>query len=411
MPDERLMIFGASTRAAARSALRAGFRPVCADHFADQDLFESAEVLPLSRYPHGLVAAAASGPAVPWMYTGALENHPRVLKQLALLRRLYGNTAEVVGRVRNPFVVARVLTAAGLPPLPLCSADQPPPRDGRWLLKPRRSAGGRGIHMWDDSPVVVPANRRREPCYFQLRVSGDPYSALYLATSTETVFVGASRQLIGESRLNAAPFAYCGSVGPLHLGESVERQLVRYGQTLGTEFGLRGLFGVDFMLDADSVAWLIEVNPRYTASVEVLETALGISLLGQHVQASSAFDDGDRSRQIVDELQSRLAAARRSRGDQKCGKAVLYAPFALRTPPLADLMRLPALVDQRARIADRPLPGTIVPARAPLCTLLLDNVIGPTGTDGGPQMSGSWVGLFEPALSILEAQLAPNREA
>jgi hypothetical protein len=26
-------------------------------------------------------------------------------------------------------------------------------------------------------------------------------------------------------------------------------------------------------------------------------------------------------------------------------------------------------------------------------------------------MSGSWVGLFEPALSILEAQLAPNREA
>ncbi len=410
MPDERLMIFGASTRAAAQSALRAGFRAVCADHFADQDLFESAEVLPLSSYPHGLVAAAASDPAMPWMYTGALENHPRVLKRLASSRELYGNSAEIVRRVRDPFAVARVLLAAGLPSLPLCSQDQPPPRDGRWLLKPRRSAGGRGIHVWDESSVVIPASRRREPRYFQLRVSGDPYSALYVATATETVFVGASRQLISESRLNAAAFAYCGSVGPLHLGESVERQLVRYGQTLGAEFGLRGLFGIDFMLDADSVARLIEVNPRYTASVEILEAALDVSLLGDHVRASAAFDDADRSRQIADELQTRLASARRFRGDQKHGKAVLYAPFTLRTPCLADLMRLPALVDQRARIADRPLPGTIVPARAPLCTLLVDDVLGFAGTDARPPSPASWVGFFEPALSALEACLGPNRE-
>ena len=149
MRDERLMIFGASTRAAAQSAVRAGFRPLCADHFADEDLFELAEVLPISRYPRGLVEAAKNveqseartvgrghfgrGPTVrehsrdhdssaslahataqvPWIYTGALENHPRLLKKLTALQPLYGNAVDVVTRVRDPFRLARVLTSAG----------------------------------------------------------------------------------------------------------------------------------------------------------------------------------------------------------------------------------------------------------------------------------------------------------
>jgi predicted ATP-grasp superfamily ATP-dependent carboligase len=406
MPDERLMIFGASTRAAAQSAVRAGFRPVCADHFADQDLYELAEVLPLSRYPQGLVATAAAGPSLPWMYTGALENHPRVLEKLASLGSLYGNPADVVARVRDPFAVAHVLRAARLPALPLCPGDQPPPRDGRWLLKPRRSAGGRGIQIWDDLHVDLPARRRREPCYFQWLGSGEPHSALYLATSAQTMLVGVSRQLIGESELGAAPFAYCGSIGPLDVGEALERQMVRCGLVLGSGFGLRGLFGVDFLVDADSIAWPTEVNPRYTASVEVIEAGLGISLLGDHVRASAAFDDAGPSRQLADDLQARLAEARRSNRDRICGKAVVYAPFLLRSPSLTELMRQPGLVERRVRIADRPQPGNVVPARAPLCTLLLDDL---RDLNRRAETAMSWLSHFEPALSALRAQLEPNR--
>src|SRR5580700_5215505 len=316
MTHEPLMVFGASTRAAAQSAVRAGFRPLCADHFADEDLYELAEVLPLSRYPQGLVAAASSaeyetrrasqgclgrGPntsqnagavgrrppgvelahpalRIPWMYTGALENHPRLLRKLAALRPLYGNPAEVVTRVRNPFAVARVLDDVGLPALEHCAGNQLPPRDGRWLLKPHRSAGGRGIQVWDNS-APAPRADRRDPCYFQQRVRGEPHSALYLATSAQTVLIGVSRQLIGETDLNAGPFAYCGSLGPIDLDESLERQIVRYGETIGSEFRLRGLFGIDFVVENDAVAWLTEVNPRYTASAEIFESALGIPLL------------------------------------------------------------------------------------------------------------------------------------
>jgi len=403
MRHERLMIFGASTRAAAQSAVRARLRPLCADHFSDEDLFELAEVLPLTHYPHGLIAAAGSGPPLPWMYTGAIENHPRLLEKLAAIRPLWGNPADVVTRVRDPFAVARVLKDAGLDALRVCPQGQPPPRDGRWLVKPLRGAGGRGIQVWDNS-AALSAGGPRCPYYFQRRAFGEPHSAIYLATPDRTVFIGISRQLVGEPRLNAGEFAYCGSVGPVNIGESVREQVVRCGEVVASEFGLRGLFGIDFVVEDESIAWLTEVNPRYTASVEIFETALGISFLGDHVLASAAFEEADCSRNIADDLQGRLDGARRSGAARICGKAIVYAPFTVRAPSLVEVMRIPAFADNATRIADRPRPGTIVPARAPLCTLLVDDW---KWSSKSPEML---LGGFEPALSALEAHLEPDCE-
>jgi predicted ATP-grasp superfamily ATP-dependent carboligase len=402
MQADRVMIFGASTRAAAQSAARAGLRPICADHFADEDLFEFAEVLPLSLYPHGLLRAAAGRPPLPWMYTGALENQLGLLKKLAVMRPLLGNSADVVARVRDPIKVARALTDAGIRALQVCRQSEPPPRDGGWLLKPLRSAGGRGIRVWDES-AALPSESRREPSYFQERAIGEPHSALYLATSVQIVLVGVSRQLIGESRLNAGPFAYCGSIGPVELDESLERQIAYCGQVIGSRFSLRGLFGIDFVVDAKAVAWLTEVNPRYTASVEIFESALEVPLLGEHMQACVECEDAIRSRQIADELQARLEAVRRSRGGRTCGKVILYAPFTFRAPDSSELMSLPTFA--QTPIADRPRPGTIIPARAPFCTLLIDDL------KLSPKSSGHWLTAFEAPLSALVARLGPGGEA
>jgi len=211
-----------------------------------------------------------------------------------------------------------------------------------------------------------------------------------------------SRQLIGEPDLNAGPFAYCGSLGPIDLDESLERQIVRYGETIGSEFRLRGLFGIDIVVENDAVAWLTEVNPRYAASVEIFESALKLPLMADHVLASAEFDETGRSRQIADDLQARLQAACRARAGRTCGKVVVYAPFTLRAPRLADLMSVAAFSDGRARIADRPQPGTIVPARSPLCTLLIDDL------KWQPKSPGSALTSFEPALSALVARLEPS---
>ena len=303
------MIFGASTRAAAQSAVRAGFRPFCADHFADEDLYELADVLPLSRYPQGLVAAASDdsdirrvgqgrlgrGPTtsqntgtvgqrpptadsahstlrIPWMYTGALENHPRLIKKLgrasAAVRqpgRCGDSRAGSVCR-RSGFHQRRPSRASAVRRESAASTRRP-------VVDQAATQRGRARHSGLGQSAQAPPAGRRDPCYFQQRARGEPHSALYLATSAETVLIGVSRQLIGESRFTAGPFAYCGSIGPVNLDEALQRQIVRVRRDHWVRIPAAGsVWRSTSSWTNDTVAWLTEVNPRYTASVEVFES-------------------------------------------------------------------------------------------------------------------------------------------
>src|SRR4051794_29765033 len=144
-PDEHLLIFGASARAAAFSALRAGLRPWCADLFADADLRACCPAVRLEGpYPDGFAALLETAPAAPWLYTGGLENHPHLVARLAQIRPLWGNDEPALRAAREPENVAGLLRGAGLS-VPRLSSH--PDHSARWLLKPRRGAGGTGIHF------------------------------------------------------------------------------------------------------------------------------------------------------------------------------------------------------------------------------------------------------------------------
>ncbi len=277
-------------RAAAHSALRAGLQPVGCDLFADEDLRSVADVLPLERYPHGLVAAAELAPAGPWMYTGALENYPDVVARISRARPLLGNAAAALELVRDPFHVRDILQSAELPYCNVRSFDDSPFADGRWLLKPIHSAGGARIQTWAEMANQKSTNEIDEDYYFQEWAEGTPMSAVFLAAPDATWLVGMSRQLIGSESAVAGPFAYCGSIGPVSLADLPQSRIEHIGRVIAEKCGLRGLFGIDFMFDGKD-PWLTEVNPRYTASVEVLELALDIPLLGWHCQVCASFDE------------------------------------------------------------------------------------------------------------------------
>ena len=97
-----LLIVGASARAAAGSARRAGLRVATCDLFADGDLAACAQATRIGRYPAGLKPWIEQQAAVPWIYTGALENHPGLIEQLAALRPLLGTSADAVRAARDP---------------------------------------------------------------------------------------------------------------------------------------------------------------------------------------------------------------------------------------------------------------------------------------------------------------------
>src|SRR5262249_36432055 len=123
--------------------------------------------------------------------------------------------------------------------------------------------------------------RARGAGYFQEFIEGDPYAALYVGDGGRAWLLGLTRQLVGVPWLSATPFHYCGSLGPIEPEDRLRASLIRTGTVLAARCGLRGLFGVDGIL-REGVFWPVEVNPRYTASAEVLEYATGMKFLTWH---------------------------------------------------------------------------------------------------------------------------------
>lgn len=276
-----LLILGGSSRAAADSAVRAGFHPICADRFGDVDLHRVATVLPVSDYPQGLLAATESLPPTHWIYVGALENEPELIESISRRHPLLGNRPSVLERIRDPFWVEQTLRDHGLPALNCLTDNEQPPASRKWLAKPFHSGGGVGIRFANENNEE---RNHQQRMYFQEWRDGRSISAIFIASSTHVRLIGMSEQLIGSGCGAPSEFGYAGSIGPIELSPSASLQIQQIGTLLAHEAKLLGLFGCDFIL-ADNFPWLIEVNPRYTASVEVLERATSWPLLKWHVAA------------------------------------------------------------------------------------------------------------------------------
>src|SRR5262245_41305155 len=145
-----LTIVGASARAAAASARRAGLTPWAADLFADTDLralVPGAVRCPVGQYPVALLDILRDGPTGPWMYTGALENHPNLIRQMSEVRPLWGNGPNSLLACRSPFHVERLLRDEGLPVPEVRAADTERPDYCSWVRKPISGSAGHGIEI------------------------------------------------------------------------------------------------------------------------------------------------------------------------------------------------------------------------------------------------------------------------
>jgi uncharacterized protein len=347
---ESVVVAGVTTRALAVSAARAGFRVTAVDAFGDIDLRMAAEVIVLRTDGRNLysapaaAAAASSVSAKAAAYTSNFENYPAAVARLAAGRRLLGNPPDVLSRVRDPIEVKRVLRRNGFAsPRTHAISVKEGPAGGPWLLKPRRSGGGHGIRHWRPGQPVPRA------AYLQERIAGTPGSIVFAADGRRAVLLGLTRQLVGDPRFGSDGFRYCGSLlGSLGSGlfprqEDLRQTAVSLAAVVTAEFGLVGLNGLDFVA-RDGVPYPVEINPRFSASMELIEKAHALSMFQLHAWACrGALTSAPPGSDVV------------------WGKAIVFARRDL------------VLGDTRAwdsdSFADIPHPGEHIGRGHPICTV------------------------------------------
>ena len=281
MEERPLLIIGASTRAAASSAILAGWRPWCIDLFADRDLQKIAQVkqCPKDEYPQAIPQLLRDAPpefqqGAPVLLTGAMENHPDVVDAITVNHPLlWGNDPAAIAAARVPAFWDRLVS---LPDIRIPSRRPAPDAEpATFLQKPVRSAGGRHIAPWDGQWPDAEH-------YLQQKITGTALAAIYHRPATRATvgridvapqLLGVTEQLIGDADFGGHDYLYTGSLGPIPLSMPQRQTLERLGNAVALQTGLRGLFGIDLIRDEAGTFWPVEVNPRYTASVEILEKA------------------------------------------------------------------------------------------------------------------------------------------
>jgi len=317
----RVLVAGFATRHVAQSAAAAGYDVVAVDHFCDRDLplytsdriaFSDVEEIP------DCIAEMARRHRVDWLVatSGAETLHTPI--------PVLGNGPGIAARFLDKAGVQEFFETAGIPIPPRVPEGVFPV-----MVKPLSAAGG-----WRNRVVrsgkELAAWRDEYPGMdhlLQQVVEGTPASVSCLCNGKSAVALSCNAQILrGE---DPAPYGFAGSLTPL--SHPLSGRMAALAAQAAAASGCVGSVGIDFMLEKD--AWAIELNPRFQATVDTVERALGVNLFRLHVDACRG-----------------ILPARSFRLRQYSVRQILFAPRTLTVRE--DLLPL------APRVADIPWPGT-----------------------------------------------------
>lgn len=280
--EKRVVLVGASVRAAAQSASRAGFCVTGIDLFGDSDTREACHCY----YQGSLAEEAGPGKTTvsgqsplaqqikscrgaPAVVVGGLRPTDRILQSVGGICRLIGPSSDCVRRLKDPAFLSALAASAGLrfpETITAASLAQKISAGDGWLIKQRLSCGGLGVRRSGSGPNVA------EDEYIQRSIAGRSFGATLLASDGGTFLLGVCRSLF--TRRGRLPFVYAGSLGPIEMSDCVNAKLLAMGERVVELTKLRGLFNIDFLIDRSGQLWLIEINPRWSASSELVQQRL-----------------------------------------------------------------------------------------------------------------------------------------
>ena len=336
------IILARAGRQLAAAARAAGACPLVADLFGDSDTRALAarwlavdcnavfNFKPASlRQALGRLQRLA--PAAPVVWGSGFEGRVALLDQVRATAEVLGTPSGALTTIWQPWALAETLRAGGIATPEIRRWRVP--RTGNWLVK--RVGGAGGGHVRQARPGAALGARD----YAQAKVEGRSLSVAWIAAARQAHVLGFCEHLFWTDAPDS--YRYGGAVVCRDLPQALEQRIASALRKLGAALGLRGLMGIDFILQSRGRWQVVELNPRPTATFDLLAPAAEV--WRAHLAACRELPVGTL-RQLVP-----VAA-----------HAVCYAPHAL---------RVPRALDWPDWAVDRPPGGSLIPAGAPICSV------------------------------------------
>ena len=187
--------------------------------------------------------------------------------------------------------------------------------------------------------------------YLEEFIAGQPMSANFVAGESWCDLCSVTTQLIGTSWLHADRFQYAGNVlVPADESDPLIQCFISLADAGRPP--VRHVWGLDFIRTSSSI-FPVDLNPRYTSAMELLEFASNCSII----------------------IENTDCVARHPSTWRIVGKAIYYAPAQITFPasgPWDDSLARAADVWTRPDFADIPHPGDVIEAGQPILTILTD---------------------------------------
>jgi predicted ATP-grasp superfamily ATP-dependent carboligase len=281
-----LLVLASSGRAIAESAYRGGYRVTVLDGFCDQDTRGVADCWPVTQGFANLnldifteeIASIIPDYPCNLVYGAGLEEATPLLRRLSRCCHLLGNDPSVLELLRKPRRFFSLLDRLEIPH-PEVSFIAPYAAEGNsWLIKRAGSCGGQGVAYFSAQYATTDSS-----CYYQKYVPGQVMSVLFIADGIRHRTIGYNRLGISGSA-TPAPFLYNGAIGQVSLCDVVRSQVESAVDQLVCDLGLRGINSLDFVYDAAGI-FVIDLNPRPTATLELYEHLMPDGWIKHHIQA------------------------------------------------------------------------------------------------------------------------------
>lgn len=392
------LLLGYSVRALAQSVADAVDQAPCScDAFGDQDTLDtSASAIQVdwtrSRFSRqnivercqamleGLVESSSKPYDPPFvLLAGGTENWPRLIAELAKRFTVLGPSEGQMRALRQPKFWKVVAEQSGLQ-FPESFFEVPSEPSSEWwakpfagLWKPLTGAGGVGIQRISDRAALLEKSRNEAGVgYFQQEILGRNLGVSFCLSGhgddqSRVQLLGVTESWTAADWPAPTSFLYRGSWGPIELSAAQVESLLRLGGIIQEQTGLVGWLHVDLIEDFDGRLWLLEVNPRWAAGMEVLQRA-GREPVKHHLNAWLQVKTAKRG---DDPLPHHAEGPVTEHGNSELvfAKAVLYAEneIHLARDRLAALHQL-----SRDAFADLPsasMAGSIIGIGQPILTV------------------------------------------